>query len=72
MFPLHDLIFLSQKNFDEILLIALQYNTKREAAKPSALSSGKTDKYESLTGEEILPFNQSQIIRKQNLHILLW
>ena len=29
----------------------------RETAKVSALSSGKIDKYEYLTGEEILPFN---------------
>ena len=37
-----------------------------EAAKISALSSGKIDKYEYLTGEEILPFNQKQIIEKAN------
>ena len=30
----------------------------------SALSSGKTDKYEYLTGEEILPSNQRQIIEQ--------
>ena len=35
----------------------LQYDINREAAKISALSSGKTDKYEYLTGEEILPMN---------------
>ena len=29
----------------------------REAAEISALSSGKIDKYEYLTGEEILPSN---------------
>ena len=39
----------------------LQYNINREAAKISALSSGKIDKYEYLTGEEILPSNQGQI-----------
>ena len=44
----------------------LQYNTNREAAKISALSSGKTDKYEYLTGEEILPSNQQQIIEQAN------
>ena len=32
-----------------------QYIINREAAKISALSSGKIDKYEYLTGEEILP-----------------
>ena len=30
----------------------------------SALSSGKLDKYEYLTGEEILPSNQQQIIQQ--------
>ena len=40
----------------------LQYDINREAAKISALSSGKTDKYECLTGEEILPSNQQHII----------
>ena len=42
----------------------LQYDINREAAKISALSSGKIDKYEYLTGEEILPFNQQQIIEQ--------
>ena len=32
--------------------------------KISALSSGKIDKYEYLTGEEILPSNQQQIIEQ--------
>ena len=42
----------------------LQYNISREAAKISALSSGKIDKYEYLTGVEILPFNHRQIIEQ--------
>ena len=42
----------------------LQYDINREAAEISALSSGKIDKYEYLTGEEILPSNQQQIIRQ--------
>ena len=42
----------------------LQYDINREAAKISALSSGKIDKYEYLTGEEILPSNQQQIIQQ--------
>ena len=41
-----------------------QYDINREAAKISALSSGKIDKYEYLTGEEILPSNQKQIIEQ--------
>ena len=35
-----------------------------EAAKISALSSGKIDKYEYLTGKEILPSNQKQLIEQ--------
>ena len=35
----------------------LQYDVNRESAKISALSSGKIDKYEYLTGKEILPSN---------------
>ena len=42
----------------------MQYDINREAAKLSALSSGKIDKYEYLTGEEILPSNQIQIIEQ--------
>ena len=42
----------------------LQYDINREAAKISALSSGKIDEYEYLTGEEILPSNQQQIIEQ--------
>ena len=38
----------------------LQYDINREVAKKSALSSGKIDKHEYLTGEEILPFIQKQ------------
>ena len=41
-----------------------QYDINREAAKISALSSGKIDTYEYLTGEEILPSNQQQIIQQ--------
>ena len=42
----------------------LQYDINREAAKIPALSSGKVDKYEYLTGEEIFPSNQQQIIEQ--------
>ena len=49
---------------DQIKDEKLQYNINREAAKISALSSGKIDKYEYLTGEEILPPNQQQIIQQ--------
>ena len=46
---------------DQIRDEKLQYDINREAAKISALSSCKIDKYEYLTGEEILPSNQQQI-----------
>ena len=42
----------------------LQYDINREAAKISALSSGKIDKYEYLASEEIFPSNQQQIIEQ--------
>ena len=49
---------------DQIKDEKLQYDINREAAKISALSSGKIDKYEYLTGEEILRSNQQQIIQQ--------
>ena len=49
---------------DQIKDEKLQYDINREAAKISALSSGKLDKYEYLTGEEIFPSNQQQIIQQ--------
>ena len=49
---------------DQIKDEKLQYDINREAAKISALSSGKIDKYEYLTGEKILPSNQQQIIQQ--------
>ena len=49
---------------DQIKDEKLQYDINREAAKISALSSGKIDKYEYLTDEEILPSNQQQIIQQ--------
>ena len=38
----------------------LQYDINRETAKISALSSGKIDKYEYLTGEKILPSEEKK------------
>ena len=49
---------------DKIRDEKVQYDINREAAKISALSSGKIDKYEFLKGEEILPFDQSRITEK--------
>ena len=41
-----------------------QYDVKREAAEISAKSSDKFHKYEYLTGEDMLPSNQQQIIEQ--------
>ena len=49
---------------DQIIDEKLHYDINRGAAKISALSSGKTDTYEYLTGEEILPSNQQQMIEQ--------
>ena len=42
----------------------IQYNINREAAKISALSSDKINKYEYLKREDILPPDQSRIIEQ--------
>ena len=49
---------------DKIRDEKLQNDINREAAKISALSSGKIRKYEYLTGEDKLPSNQQQIIEQ--------
>ena len=50
---------------DEIRDEKLQYDINRETGKISALSSGKIDKCEYLTGEKILPSEQSKIIEQK-------
>ena len=42
---------------DQIIDEKLQYDINREAGKILAISSGKIDKYEYLTGEDILQSN---------------
>ena len=49
---------------DQIRGEKLQYDINREAAEILPLSSNKIDKYEYLTGEDILPSNQKQIIEQ--------
>ena len=49
---------------DQIRDEKLQYDINRWIAKISTLSSGKTHKHEYLTGEDILPSNQQQIIEQ--------
>ena len=44
----------------------LHYNIDREAAKTLALSSRKISKYECLTDDEILTYNQSKKIKQTN------
>ena len=51
-------------NEDQIRDEKLQHDINREAAKISALSWGKIDKYEYLTGEEILPSTKQHFINK--------
>ena len=48
---------------DKIRDEKLQYEINREAVK-IALSSGKIDKHEYLTGEEILPPDQRKVIEQ--------
>ena len=49
---------------DQIRDKKVQYDINREAAKISTLSSGKIRKYDYLTGEEILPSDQKQMIEQ--------
>ena len=47
-----------------IRLKTKKYDINREAAKISALSSGKIHKYEYLTGQEMLASDQSRMIEQ--------
>ena len=49
---------------DKIKDEKLQHDINREAAKMSALSSGKIEKYEYLRGEELLPSDQRRVIEQ--------
>ena len=51
---------------DKIKDEKMQYDINIEAAKISALSSGKIDKYENLPGEEVLLSDQNRIIEQAN------
>ena len=46
---------------DKIRDKKLQYDFERKAARILALLPGRLDKYEYLTGEEVLPLNQSRV-----------
>ena len=47
---------------DKIKDEKLKFDTNRDNAKILALSSGKIDKYEYLTGKKILPSDQRRVI----------
>ena len=49
---------------DKIIHEKLQYDINREAAKVSTLSTGRNDKHEYATGEEILPPDQKRVIEQ--------
>ena len=49
-----------------------QYDINIEAAKISVLSSGKINRHEYSTGEEMLPSIQKKQQKRLNLLILLW
>ena len=51
---------------DKIRDKKLQYDINKVAAKISAITSGKTDKYEYLTGEKLLPTKQHRLIEDAN------
>ena len=50
----------------------LQYDINRKVAKISALSPRKLYKYEYLTGEDILPSNQQQMIEQTKFTLGKW
>ena len=54
---------------DQIRDEKLKYDINREATKISAFPSGKIHKYEYLTGEDILPSNQQQIIEQAKFYL---
>ena len=54
---------------DQIKDEKIRYDINRKADKISTLSSGKTHKYEYLTGEDILPSNQQKIIEQAKIYL---
>ena len=49
---------------DQIRDEKLQYDINRKTAETSALTSGRIDDQEYVTGKEILPSNQQQLIEQ--------
>ena len=54
---------------DKIKDEKVQYDINRESAKISALSSGKIHKFEYLTSEEILPYDQSRVMEETKFRL---
>ena len=57
---------------DKVRVEKLQYDINREAAKIWKLSSGKSDKYEYLTGGEILPLDERRVIEQAKFPYSHW
>ena len=49
---------------DEIRDEELKYGINKKAAEITTLSSGKIDKYDYLTGKEVLPSNQQEMLEQ--------
>ena len=49
---------------DEIRNEELKYGINKKAAEITALSSGKIDKYDYLTGKEVLSSNQQEMLEQ--------
>ena len=61
----------NMKTYDKIRNKKLKYDIHREAAKISALVSGKIHEYEYFTGKTILPSDQSTVIEQEKAYSLL-
>ena len=58
---------------DEIRDEELKYGINKKAAEITALSSGKIDKYDYLTGKEVLPSNQQEMLEQAKFsYSTLW
>ena len=58
---------------DEIRDEELKYGINKKAAGKTALSSGKIDKYDYLTGKEVLPSNQQEMLEQAKFsYSTLW
>ena len=58
---------------DEIRDEELKYGINKKAAEITALSSGKINKYDYLTGKEVLPSNQQEMLEQAKFsYSTLW